>query len=200
MKNDNIRLSHILTSMKDRCYNPKNKYYKDYGKRGVTICDEWLDNTKISLGGYAHNCRKGYLAFREWALANGYKFGLSIDRIDNDKGYSPENCRWVTMKVQANNNRHNHFVTYNGKTQTLRKWCDELGLDYFRTKSRINDLRWTVERAFESKKVINSKEIFYNGKTQSMKAWCDELGIGYTTMASRLGKLHWSIKKAFETK
>lgn len=91
----NTRLYRVWSSMKTRCYYPRDKYYGRYGGRGISICDEWKDN---------------FIAFRDWALANGYdenapRGACTLDRINNDLGYSPENCRWVDMKVQSNN-RH----------------------------------------------------------------------------------------------
>jgi hypothetical protein len=76
--------------MKQRCHNPKNSRYQDYGGRGITVCDEWLNS---------------FTSFYDWSIANGYRDDLSIDRIDNDKGYSPDNCRWATVLEQNRNKR-----------------------------------------------------------------------------------------------
>ena len=131
--NTHSKLNQVYVSMKQRCYNPKHDHYKFYGARGITICDEWLNPEIIHLG-----CRgrftKGYQAFKEWALKNGFEEGLTIDRIDVNGNYEPSNCRWITLKEQCNNTRRNHIVTYKGKTQTLTQWSEELGFNY----SKIN--------------------------------------------------------------
>lgn len=108
------RLYHIWHGMKNRCLNPNDKNYKSYGGRGITICSEWIHD---------------FCAFEDWAYSNGYREYLSIDRIDNDKGYSPDNCRWVTQKVQARNTRQVIYATINGTTQPLIVWARQYGIE-----------------------------------------------------------------------
>lgn len=109
------KLYGVYISIIDRCYNPNNKRFKDYGGRGIIVCDEWKDS---------------YLNFKKWAVFSGYKEGLSIDRKNNDLGYSPSNCRWVTRIVQQNNMRKNHIVEYNGQSKTIAEWSRELNIKY----------------------------------------------------------------------
>jgi hypothetical protein len=125
--------------------------YKNYGGRGITICEEWLNNEKITLGKKIHNHSKGYIAFKKWALENGYADDLTLDRINTEKGYSPENCRWVSKKIQANNKRNNLYVTYKGKTQSMALWCEELNLNYRTILGRVRR-GWSIEKAFERKR------------------------------------------------
>ena len=129
------RLYHIWVHMKERCYNPKNESYHLYGKRGIAICDEWLSD---------------FMNFYKWSMAHGYSDELSIDRIDNNKGYYPDNCRWTTMKIQANNTRSNHLITYQNETKTLTQWAEQLGI---KSNTLLYRLRrgWTVERAFTTR-------------------------------------------------
>ncbi|MBO7123225.1 MAG: hypothetical protein J6V90_08105 [Treponema sp.] len=133
------RLNNIYRNMKMRCYNPKNPAYENYGGRGIVVCDEWKER-------YA-----GYKRFKEWALSNGYQEDLTIDRINNDKGYSPDNCKWVSMKVQQRNKRNTFFVIYKGKTKPLILWCEELGLSYNRIRARLEVLKWSVKKALETR-------------------------------------------------
>lgn len=128
------RLYAIWKAMKTRCYNPNVAAFPQYGGRGIAICDEWRDN---------------FPAFREWSFANGYADSLTIDRIDNNKGYSPDNCRWVTYKEQANNTRRNIVVTLKGETGTVAEMCDKYGISNpFLIYDRITRLGWDAERAF----------------------------------------------------
>jgi hypothetical protein len=194
----NKRLRNIYNGMKTRCYYENCEAYKNYGGRGITICDEWLNSERLS----PRRCSpsKGLVAFVNWALSNGYSDDLTIDRIDVNKGYSPNNCRWITKKEQGFNKRTNHLVTYKGETKTLKEWCDYLHLNYTTIKARINEYHWTVERAFETKENPNVKLITYKGKTLCLKDWCRELNLNYRRTVDRLCKLHWSVEKAFEDK
>lgn len=110
------RLYTIWADMKDRCNNPKSGRYEYYGGRGITVCDEWCASD-------------GFISFRDWALSNNYSDKLTIDRIDNNKGYSPDNCRWATVKEQALNTSRNHRITFNGKTLTISEWAEEFGFN-----------------------------------------------------------------------
>lgn len=132
-KNEYAQLHNSWTAMKNRCLSPLNMGYDLYGGRGITIYAEWLV----------------WENFKQWALNNGWKPNLTIDRIDVNGNYEPDNCRWATFEVQANNTRNNKYLMYNGKTQTLSEWCKELHLPYDRTKARLNTCNMTVEQAFE---------------------------------------------------
>ena len=188
------RLNCIYNGMKTRCYNSNEGIYKNYGGRGITVCEEWLNNERIGKS------TKWWIAFKKWALSNGYSDNLTIDRIDVNKGYSPDNCRWVSMKEQNNNRRSNHFITYKGKTQTLAQWCEELNLEYSVVAARLCKLNWSIEQTFETKENANLKMITHKGKTQSLADWCRELNLNYNTVQTRINRNHWSIEKVFETK
>lgn len=127
------RLYNIWGKMKHRCNNPNNKSYKNYGGRGITVCNEWA---------------KDFRTFYNWAMANGYSEEMTIDRIDVNGNYEPSNCRWSTMKEQCNNKRNNLLITYKNETKTLEKWVEELGINYNLTWQRIYRDKWTVDRAF----------------------------------------------------
>ena len=130
------RIYEIWSDMRSRCNLTTNQNYYRYGGRGIKVCSEW-----DGLNGFAN--------FYEWAMQNGYKDILSIDRIDNNGGYSPENCRWSDMMTQCNNRRNSKFLEYNGQTKTLAQWVRELNLNYTRTYHRVFILGWSVKSAFE---------------------------------------------------
>lgn len=129
------RLYSIWSAMKCRCDNPNNQAFEHYGARGIAVCDEWQE----------------YTNFRDWAIANGYNDELSIDRIDVNGNYSPDNCRWITMKEQSNNRRSNHLISFDGETHTLKEWAVIKGLKYGTLSSRINRYHWSIEKALTTK-------------------------------------------------
>ena len=136
-RGSNTRLYGIWCDMKARCYNHNVDSYPNYGGRGITVCPEWLHN---------------FTAFQKWSFENGFKeeaaFGeCTIDRIDGDGNYEPSNCRWVTQKIQSNNERNNRRITYNGETHTIAEWAEILGVNYHTLYTRI-DRGWSLEEVF----------------------------------------------------
>lgn len=122
-KKCHTRLYRIWAGMKDRCYNPGATKYHRYGARGITVCEEWLND---------------FQAFYDWAMANGYRDDLTIDRIDNDSNYCPENCRWANNEAQCNNRGHQILVVINGELKTLAQVAKENGLKYRTVHARYN--------------------------------------------------------------
>ncbi len=125
-------LYHVWNSMLNRCYNTHIKNYKNYGGRGIAVCDEWKND---------------FQAFYDWAVCNGYDEGLQIDRIDNDGNYEPSNCRFVTRKQNCNNKRSNVRITYKGVTKTMSEWADYIGVNYKAFTHRF-ERNWDIERIF----------------------------------------------------
>lgn len=111
----NKSLYNVWTTMLHRCENPKRDKFKDYGGRGITVCEEWHDPNK----------------FIDWAEANGYESGLQLDRIDNDGPYAPNNCRWVTPSQNCRNTRRSKHLTLLGITRTVAEWCEELPISQY---------------------------------------------------------------------
>lgn len=113
-KQSGTRLYQIWLGIRKRCFNEKDARYMDYGGRGITVCDEWKND---------------FVPFYEWALSNGYSDDLTIERIDNNKGYAPNNCRWATIKEQCQNRRSNILITIGNTTKNLTQWCEMFNLD-----------------------------------------------------------------------
>lgn len=132
----NTRLYGIWLCMKNRCYHKSHKEYNHYGGKGITICDEWLND---------------FETFYNWANENGYNDNLTIDRIDNNKGYSPDNCRWATRTEQTRNRTNTIFLTYNGTTLPMAEWCEKTGLSYSAVRLRL-ERGWDVEKTLTTPK------------------------------------------------
>lgn len=118
------RIYRTYQAMKDRCTNENSQFYKEYGGRGISICDDWLGEN-------------GFENFYDWAMRNGYSGTLTIDRIEVNGNYEPNNCRWATMKVQNNNLRSNRRITINGITHTVAEWSDIVGIKSATIFSRL---------------------------------------------------------------
>lgn len=129
----NTRLYKIWKGIKTRCYNKNFPKYSNYGGRGISVCEQWLEN---------------YSNFRDWSMLNGYNDTLTIDRIDNNGNYEPNNCRWVNNKTQSNNRRDNCFITYLGETLTISQWGDRLGIDPKTIRARYKVYNLPLEKVF----------------------------------------------------
>lgn len=137
------RLFSIWRKVVQRC-DPDSSYphLKNYAHRGIDICDQWLD----------------YETFAKWAYDNGYSDELSIDRIDNDGNYEPDNCRWTDAKTQARNRRSNRMVTINGVTKCLIEWTEQYDINYGTVKSRLN-AGWDSKEALETRPYQRRKKV-----------------------------------------
>ena len=132
------RLYSIYNGIKKRCYNSHEVRYKDYGGRGIRMCDEWLDSST------------GFDKFVDWALSHGYREDLSIDRINPDGNYCPENCQWATTKAQNINKRGTLLVEYNGEKIPLLTLCERAKVSYDTVHDRIYKRGWDIERAIKT--------------------------------------------------
>lgn len=132
------RIYSCWTDMKKRCYNPRNKRYANYGARGISVCEEWRTN---------------FQAFYDWAINNGYRDTLTLDRLDVNDNYKPSNCRWATRVEQMRNTTRNHYVTAFGETKTIAEWSEVFGVKQDIIKDRLNKLHWSPEDAVSIQKL-----------------------------------------------
>lgn len=135
MEKERKRLKSIYDGMRLRCYNKNNINYKYYGGKGVTICNEWL---------------LSFENFFDWAINNGYNESLTIDRIDSEKGYAPDNCRWATKKEQSYNRSMSVKLTLDGRTMYMTEWAEELGIDK-------KTLSWRYNNGWSDEEIITGK-------------------------------------------
>ena len=183
------RLYNVWKGMKQRCSSSN----KNYGGRGIKVCEEWCND---------------YLSFRKWALNNGYdkdaKRGeCTLDRIDCNGDYCPENCRWTNQKVQMNNTRNNKMVLYNGELKTLDNWEKIVGIHHRLLYERIFIYNMSVDEAFmksvgpdNTKYKSRYRLVEYNGNTLTVNEWAKLYGLNPDTLWARLFRLNWSIEKA----
>lgn len=165
------RLHDIWCGMHNRC-KVENKNSERYGKRGISICKEWSE----------------YEAFSKWAIENGYKEDMTIERKDVNGNYCPENCKWIPMARQARNRRTTFWVMYNGQKMSLVEAAEKAGLPYKQVHHRIKRMGWTAERALSTPMARKSE----------LHKKCDELGLNYHTVYNRI-RMGWSEERAIKT-
>lgn len=181
----NHRLFPIWDSMMQRCYNPDNAAYANYGGRGITVCNRWHDVTH-------------FIADNE-ALA---KPRLTLDREDNDGPYSPENTRWATRATQALNRRSNVFLTHDGRTQTLFEWAREVGIRPRTLWQRIK-LEWPIEDALTMKVDASNRRsslITFRGYTDTLPNHARRHGVDPRVVWTRVNRYGWSLERALTTR
>lgn len=130
----NTRLSRILNGIIQRCNNPNLKNYNNYGGRGISICNEWVNNKS---------------SFYKWAIDNGYNDNLEIDRINVNGNYEPNNCRWVDLKTQARNKRTSKVISYGSDKLTVAEWCEKINISQkcFFQRSKLG---WDIKKIIET--------------------------------------------------
>jgi hypothetical protein len=168
----------IYQNLLQRCYNEKSTFYTNYGARGIKVCKRWesFDNFLADMG----------------EVPDGYQ----LDRINNDGDYEPGNVRWATPKDNARNRSSNVEITYNGKTQCIAAWEEELGFKYGTLWNRLNTYKWPVEKAMtEPVKNTSREPITFNGKTQSLAKHAKDHGLGATTVTNRISN-GWTVEEA----
>lgn len=181
------RIRDILYGMRSRCYNKNSSKYKNYGGRGINICDEWMNSVD---------------SFIDWSLKNGYSDELTIDRIDVNKDYSPDNCRWADNYAQANNKTNSVNISYNGETKTMSEWALVLNMPYSTLNSR-HQRGWKDKEIIEGKKgkrkSPKNKFIKYNNDYISLIELSSLIGVNIKTLYYR--KSHgWTDEEIIEGK
>lgn len=172
----NSRIYQLWSQIKQRCGNENNLHYKNYGGRGIRLCDDWMS----------------FKSFYDWAILNGYEDGLTIERLDNNKGYSPDNCTFITKSEQSKNRRVNYRVNINGSVMCLYDACKHLYIDYSLVQNRIKNLGWDVDKALYTK--INAPTrchatvLEYNGMSLNIREWSDYLKIPYKSLYGKLNR------------
>lgn len=160
------KLYMVWSGMKKRCCNPNGPGYKNYGGRGISVCDEWKND---------------FQAFYDWAMANGYDEKLTIERKNVNGNYEPSNCEWIPMREQYYNRTDNVFITYNGETKVLKQWAKKFGISQDTIRRRLSK-GIDIEHLFDKKAPVS---ITYNGETKTIVEWAKEKGMEYNTILKR---------------
>lgn len=165
------KIKKTYKNIHSRCDNPKTNRFERYGGRGIKVCDEWSG-------------KDGLNNFIKWAIEADYFYGASIERIDIDKGYSPDNCKWIPRNEQSINTRRTHWVTHDGRTMCLEHWCKELGIPSTTIFYRVHSEGYTYEDAL----------FHYEPKKKGYKTHCPH-GHEYTEENSMINSQGYRICK-----
>lgn len=172
---ENRRLYSTLNSMKARCNRPTHARYRYYGARGIKVCEEWA------------NLETGFDAFADWALSHGYTNEMTIERVDVNGDYCPENCKWISMPEQARNKTSTFWVEYKGEKISLSELCERFNLNYQTVHDRLTERGMTVEEAVEKPIRENVTEFARR---------CHEHNIPIKIVKDRIRKLGWDEERA----
>lgn len=178
------RLFKIWAGMIKRCTNKNSYAYKYYGARGICVCEGWVNS---------------FESFRDWSMANGYSDSLSIDRIDVNGNYEPDNCRWTDAITQMNNTRRNRMITYNGVTRSMSEWARETGLSCAEISDRINKLAWNEIDAITTPKMDRRLRFEYGNEMKTLEELHEICGVTTATLRHRLVNKKMSIEEAMWT-
>lgn len=179
------RIYELHHNINQRCYNPKTKFYKHYGGRGIKVCEEWKD----------------FLVFYEWCLRSGYEEGLTIERIDVNGNYCPENCTWISSAKQHDNTTRTIIYSYNGESRTLPEWGRVLGIKYTTLRNRITRNPNDLSKVFSTpvKSPTGNKrgalELCVNGIIKTVKEWGEGVGLGRKGVIERIDR-GWTLEEA----
>lgn len=168
------RIYRIWIDMKRRCNDTRNRAFCRYGAKGIKVCKEWNDD---------------FIAFYKWSMQNGYNNSLSIDRINNDMGYSPTNCRWTDRIVQSTNRSVTKFIDIDGEKYTIPQLSRLYGINKDTLYSRARRIGYTKDILILSK----SKYITYFGKDYRLKDLAEKLGISASLLKYRIDN-KWDIR------
>lgn len=171
----------VYLGIKQRLFNPNRKSYKDYGGRGIGMSPEWVDSFE-----------KFYLDMGPRPTPKH-----TVERLDNDGDYCPDNCAWLERSKQNSNQRRSKRVTLKGKDLTLKEGCEISGVSYWTARDRF-DGGVAPEDIF-SRRNRGLRLLTYKGETLSMAEWCRRLKLNYVTVRQRLNAYGWSVERAFET-
>lgn len=177
------RLYAIRRSMMARCNNPNDKSYHRYGGRGITMCEAWL---------------RSPLAFFTWAEEHGYEEHLTVERIDNNGSYSPENCRWATPTEQQRNTSKNRIICYKGECKSLAEWAELTGIRYETLASRLRS-GWSIEKMLTKVPRSLTREISCEGIIHTLSKWAKVTGLSVFVISRRIDTLGWEVKRALTT-